>query len=277
MNTSTGRQQYSPKRYMENMSTLQPQIVVALADDVSHCGKKRLRNSVETTTEWLDVCIAAKPAGSYLCAVVVGGQDERCRRQAVTSLMERSENIDCVLLSGMEYLSSCTMERQNMITFLRNEIPKELPVLVHNISIPQDVLTAIEAGVDLFTGDYPQMLTQFGYGSVFWISERDDEMHATVREESLGDGSKLALRDRKFARDATPILKSCTCFTCRNHSRAYLNHLLTVHEMTASVLLYLHNLHHYLRFFAEIRKQMEAGTYATYKTLFDLHNNATSS
>ncbi|VAI37964.1 unnamed protein product [Triticum turgidum subsp. durum] len=57
------------------------------------------------------------------------------------------------------------------------------------------------------------------------------------------------------------VASGCTCFTCQNHTRAYLNHLINVHEMLAQILLEIHNTHHYLRFFRSIREAIKAGEF----------------
>ena len=56
----------------------------------------------------------------------------------------------------------------------------------------------------------------------------------------------------------------CDCFTCTNHSRAYIHHLLQCHEMTAAVLLDIHNIHHYCNFFGAVRGAVRAGTFAEF-------------
>ena len=58
------------------------------------------------------------------------------------------------------------------------------------------------------------------------------------------------------ARDRAPFAPGCECFSCANHSRAYAHHLLQCHEMTAQVLIDVHNLHHYHAWFEAARRAM---------------------
>eukprot|EP00127_Corallochytrium_limacisporum_P002481 Clim_evm38s128 gene=Clim_evmTU38s128 len=53
----------------------------------------------------------------------------------------------------------------------------------------------------------------------------------------------LCLWDTRFVDDTAATVPSCTCYCCRNHSRAYLHHLLITHEMLAKTLLNIHNHH----------------------------------
>ena len=75
-----------------------------------------------------------------------------------------------------------------------------------------------------------------------------------------GDGTKFNVRDRAFSRDPRPLVPGCTCYTCRNHNRAYVHHLLNVHEMLGPTLLQVHNTHHYLRLFARVRDAVAEDT-----------------
>lgn len=45
-----------------------------------------------------------------------------------------------------------------------------------------------------------------------------------------------------FRKDASPLVKSCSCYTCQNHTKAYINHLLNVHEMLAQILLEMYKI-----------------------------------
>ena len=79
---------------------------------------------------------------------------------------------------------------------------------------------------------------------------------------------KIQLRDRRWKRDRRPLLPGCGCDTCRCYSRAYVTHLLNCNEMLASTLLYAHNLHHYLLFFEQMRKHIDAGQFASFANHF---------
>ena len=67
------------------------------------------------------------------------------------------------------------------------------------------------------------------------------------------DDLKVNMWDVGFRKDTGPLVPGCSCFACRNHTRAYVHHLLNVHEMTAQILLELHNLHQMLQWFRDIR------------------------
>lgn len=82
------------------------------------------------------------------------------------------------------------------------------------------------------------------------------------------DYTKINLRATLYSKDTSAVLEGCTCYTCKNHTKAYINHLLNVHEMLAQTLLELHNTHHYLRFFRLIRESIKAGNFEQFREKF---------
>jgi queuine tRNA-ribosyltransferase len=64
-----------------------------------------------------------------------------------------------------------------------------------------------------------------------------------------------------FARDERPIDASCTCYTCRTFTRAYLRHLIAARELLAGTLLSIHNLHALVQLVKDIREMIVAGTF----------------
>ncbi|KAI5730575.1 hypothetical protein M8J76_015295 [Diaphorina citri] len=68
---------------------------------------------------------------------------------------------------------------------------------------------------------------------------------------------EMWLQHPRYVADFTPILADCECLTCQHHTRAYIHHLLNTKEMLAPVLLSIHNLHHYFKFFETIRESIK--------------------
>jgi queuine tRNA-ribosyltransferase len=104
---------------------------------------------------------------------------------------------------------------------------------------PEDLLDAVERGVDLFDCVVP---TRNGrHGMVF------------TRE------GRLNLRNGGFRDDASPLDAGCACPACRRYSRAYLRHLLTSGEALGPRMLSLHNLAFYMDLLADVRAALTEG------------------
>ena len=89
----------------------------------------------------------------------------------------------------------------------------------------------------------------------------------STHEDAAGD-TKINMLDTKYKEDMGPLIEGCACFSCRHHTRAYVHHLLLVHEMTAQILLELHNTHQMLEWFAGIQASIAKGTFQKLKQSF---------
>lgn len=106
---------------------------------------------------------------------------------------------------------------------------------------PADLLYAIAMGFDLFDCVQPTRMARHGT--------------AYTRE------GWLSLHNARYADDARPLDPRCKCGVCRTYSRAYLRHLLKLHEHSYARLLTLHNLHFYAELMARARRRIVAGKY----------------
>jgi queuine tRNA-ribosyltransferase len=75
----------------------------------------------------------------------------------------------------------------------------------------------------------------------------------------------LSLRNSQFKDDFGKPDENCDCYTCQNHSRAYLRHLFNAGELLALNLASIHNLHFYIRLVKNAREQIIKGTFKDWK------------
>ena len=80
--------------------------------------------------------------------------------------------------------------------------------------------------------------------------------------------TELDMWDPAYTKDTGPLVKGCLCFACLNHTRAYVHHLLGVHEMTAMVLLELHNTHQVLQFMDGVRAAIRESSFEQLRKAF---------
>jgi queuine tRNA-ribosyltransferase len=111
---------------------------------------------------------------------------------------------------------------------------KQRPIHLLGIGDEKSILSGIENGVDSFDSAFPTKVAR--HGTVFVKSSSN-------RTEIA---NRINLRSSKFKNDLRPIDEECTCVTCRNHSRAYLHHLIKAKEPAAHSLLSHHNLRYTL-------------------------------
>eukprot|EP00298_Acanthocystis_sp_HF-20_P005304 c15520_g1_i1.p1 GENE.c15520_g1_i1~~c15520_g1_i1.p1 ORF type:complete len:203 (+),score=75.55 c15520_g1_i1:131-739(+) len=156
-------------------------------------------------------------------------------------------------------------ERNNILNIIIQNIPSNKIRFIPGATTPFDILDSILLGFDLFEGSYVNYLTTNGYAAVFPISENSEN----IVEKNTGNFvSKIQLFDKQYSNDLSPILNECPCFTCKSHSRAYLHHLVECREMTANILLDIHNSIHFRNFFDKIREEIKNETFHNYVKWF---------
>jgi queuine tRNA-ribosyltransferase len=125
-------------------------------------------------------------------------------------------------------------------------LPADRPRYLMGMGYVEDVLEAVSRGVDLFDCVLPTRNAR--NGTLF-----------TSR-------GRVAIKNRKYARDERPVDEACGCPTCRRFSRAYLRHLYERDEIAAAVLNTVHNLHFYLDIFRKIRHSIASDSFTSLKT-----------
>lgn len=273
--TCNGRRTVSPREYMEVAQLLRPELVVPLADEIAcSFGNNRQRAAIQSTLDWLDACLSHRSedgARAHVCGVILGGADERLRRLSAAETVRR--DVQAVLISGLDSCD-CPETRGRLIDVVVDEVTASaspsaaaVPRLVSGVGEPLHILDAVGRGIDGFVSTYPAALTKNGAALIFWLDAAEDDALERTRERDRS-GALLHLRERRFERDFRPLLAGCDCFTCKQYTRAYVHHLLNVREILGDVLLYLHNLHQYYRFFRIIRREIKAGTFARFAQTF---------
>ena len=129
-------------------------------------------------------------------------------------------------------------EPQEMIheitEFTGKLLPEDKPRYLMGVGTPEDMLDAIAEGMDMFDCVVPTRNGRNGQ-SFTWEGE-------------------LQLRNAAFKEDFNPIDKKCDCYTCRNHSRAYIRHLFNANELLGLRLVSLHNMNFYVKLIASCRQ-----------------------
>ena len=79
---------------------------------------------------------------------------------------------------------------------------------------------------------------------------------------------RVNIKNAKYERDFAPLDPNCSCYTCRNYSRAYLRHLFKSNELLSAMLMSNHNLHFLVNTMTNIRKAIDEDRFSEYKKEF---------
>ena len=127
-------------------------------------------------------------------------------------------------------------------------LPVDRPRYLMGTGTPEDLVECVARGIDMFDCVMP---TRNARNGQLFTSE-----------------GRINIRNARYAEDDRPLDQTCSCYTCRHHSRAYLRHLYLAGEMTAGALNTLHNLTFYLDTMRRIRDAIAFRTFDTFRQGF---------
>ncbi|XP_031262974.1 queuine tRNA-ribosyltransferase accessory subunit 2-like [Pistacia vera] len=264
--TPCGRSLIKPVEYIEMISSMRPNLWTTLADEVpAWVSDKRNKTSVDRTVKWLDECIAKSPAGGAVFGSIVGGSNIEERQRCAQEVAVR--NVSGYWIGGFG-LGESMDERPPLLNTVTDKLPEGRPRLISGLGLPEEILQGVAAGVDLFDSVYIYHLTLGGFALIFPLNIMEKNLYDFQSTDQGSDGTKINLKATLYRKDTTPIVEGCSCYTCKNHTKAYINHLLNVHEMLAQILLEIHNTHHYLGFFRSIREAIKEGKFEQFQKTF---------
>jgi queuine tRNA-ribosyltransferase len=136
-------------------------------------------------------------------------------------------------------------ERNRVTNICTGLLPSMKPRYLMGVGLPEDILDAIELGIDMFDCVIPTRNAR--NGTVF---------------TSKG---KVIIKSAKCKSEKIPIDDTCNCYTCKNFSRAYIRHLFNSNEILGLRLATLHNVHFYMWLVIEARKQIMDDSFVTWK------------
>lgn len=260
--TPSGRRLIKPGEYMEMISSMKPNLWTTLADEVPvWVSEKRNKASVDRTVRWLDDCIRLSVTGGAVFGSIVGGSSVEERHRCAQEVAKR--NVSGYWIGGFG-LGESMDERTALLDAVVDNLPVEKPRQICGLGLPEEVLQGIAAGIDLFDSTYIYHLTLGGFALTFPL-----DVLSTSQSSDIGsDCTKINLKATIYRKDKSPIIDSCNCYTCQNHTKAYINHLLNVHEMLANILLEIHNTHHYLLLFRSIREAIKEDRFEEFRQKF---------
>ena len=111
---------------------------------------------------------------------------------------------------------------REVVAFTASKLPPNTPRYLMGVWTPEDIRHAIQEGFDMFDCVLPTRLGRHGE----WFSANGN----------------IKVTNAKYSKDFTPLTDDCRCYTCKNFTKAYLNHLLKEKEMLGGILLSLHNI-----------------------------------
>jgi queuine tRNA-ribosyltransferase len=177
--------------------------------------------------------------------IVQGGIYPDLRRESINGLLDL--DFDGFAIGGLA-VGETQAVRNEITRFCTDLLPQNKPRYLMGVGMPEDILDAIDRGVDMFDCVIPTRNAR--NGTVF-----------TSR-------GKLVIRNSKYKQDFKPLDETCDCYACSNFSRAYIRHLFNVNEVLGLRLATVHNIHFYMKIVKEARKSIVDKNYLEWKNSF---------
>ncbi len=237
----------TPELAIEVQEALGADIAVSLDECVPHgADRQRVERSVSRTIQWAKRCVSAKRNDDQaLFGVIQGGTYRDLRLRCVEHIA--AMDFDGYAIGGV----SVGEPKQNVYEvseYTARALPEDKPRHLMGVGPPEDIFEAVERGIDMFDCVMPTRNARNGSLLTRW--------------------GRANIENKQYERDFRPVDEECRCYTCRNHSRAYLRHLYKSGEILALRLNTLHNLSFMLELCEKIRGSIVRGTFSAYKKEF---------
>ena len=180
-----------------------------------------------------------------LFGIVQGGMYEHLRDESIAGLTDIG--FHGYAIGGLS-VGEPKDEMLRVLDHVAPRLPTDKPRYLMGVGTPEDLVAGVAAGIDMFDCVMPTRNARNG--------------HLFTR---FGD---LRLRNARYKNDLRPVDETCTCYTCRHFTRAYLHHLDRANELLGSRLNSIHNLHYYLQLMQEMRDAIDAGGFGEFVNRF---------
>jgi queuine tRNA-ribosyltransferase len=233
------RHRLTPERAVEIQDLLDATVTMVLDECTPYpIAPAAAAASMRRSMRWAERCKAAFRArpGYGLFGIVQGSVDAALRLESAARLVEIG--FDGYAIGGLAVGEGRAL-MLDTVALTAPALPADRPRYLMGVGKPADLVGAVARGIDLFDCVLP---TRSGRTAQAWTAD-----------------GPLNLRNQRHADDPAPLEPGCACPACRDHSRAYLHHLIKAGEILGAMLLTWHNLHHYQALMAELRGAIERG------------------
>ena len=242
-----------PEESMQIQSNLGSTIAMAFDECIGLPAERPyVEASVARTTRWLERCKkemhrlnqledTVNPK-QMLFGINQGATFEDIRIEHAKRISEME--LDGYAIGGLA-VGESHAEMYRILDEVVPYLPEEKPTYLMGVGTPENILEAVERGVDFFDCVLPAR----------------NGRHAHVYTNK----GKLNLLNAKYEKDDSPIDDTCGCPACRRYSRAYIRHLFKAKEMLAMRLCVMHNLYFFNSMMEEIRQAIEEDRFHAYK------------
>lgn len=238
----------SPEKSMEIQNDLGSDIMMAFDECAPYpASYDYVKNSMERTLRWLKRCkdYHKNTDKQALFGIIQGGMFKDLRRESALATIDM--DLPGYAIGGL----SVGEPKEIMVEYLNYTaqfMPENKPRYLMGVGTPDYLFEAVEAGIDVADCVLPTRIARNG--------------------TAMTSKGKLVIKNAKYAKDFSPLDDECDCYACKNHTRAYIRHLINVDEILGARLLSIHNLRFLLKTMENIRQAIREDRFLEYKKEF---------
>ena len=204
------------------------------------------KQAMERTVRWAERCVRAHArADQVLFGIVQGSTFSDLRRASAEATA--GLGLPGIAVGGLSVGEGLEVMAE-VLSFTVPYLPVDKPRYLMGVGLPEDLLAAVEAGMDLCDCVIP---TKYARSGVLFTRV-----------------GRLRVSNAQYRKDRFPPDTNCACYTCTHYSRAYLHHLFQTGEILGASLASIHNLHFYLNLMEDIRRAISEERFPSFKTEF---------
>jgi queuine tRNA-ribosyltransferase len=207
-------------------------------------------NSVKLTSDWAvlnkEALENTRPLYGHkqsLFGIIQGSVYKDLREKSAEDLLKI--DFDGYAIGGLA-VGEPTDVMYDLVDFTTEFMPKDRPRYLMGVGRPENILEAVERGIDMFDCVMPTR------------NARNSNLFTSA--------GVLSMRNARYKNDFTSIDDNCDCYTCLNYTKAYLRHLFIAGEILALELSSIHNLHFYLNLVKDARHHIKSGDFSKWKS-----------
>ena len=229
---------FTPEKAMDIQHNLGSDIIMAF-DQCSEYGysHQEAQRAMERTSKWLERCYKVHDNPKQaLFPIVQGNMYKDLREESLNRCLPFVKH--GIAIGGLSVGEPKPLMYE-MLDFLKDKLPTDVPRYLMGVGSPDCLIEGTLRGVDMFDCVLATRVARNG--------------------TALTSRGKVVVRNGKYREDFTPLDENCNCYCCKNYTKAYLRHLVNVGEMTAGMLLSLHNIAYLHQLMRGLRESILGG------------------
>ena len=237
---------FTPEKSIQIQEALGADIIMAFDECADPHDREYNIAAMQRTHRWLERCVRGKTrTDQALFGIVQGGVFADLRRRSAEFVV--GQDLPGYAIGGLS-VGESKPEMHEMLEAVCPILPAKKPRYLMGVGSPEDLIHGIWRGIDIFDCVLPTRLA------------RHHAAFTPVGRVNLANTANASAQD--------PIDPTCSCYACRNFSRAYLRHLILAKEMLAATLVSIHNLNFLLDLTRQARQAILETRYDDFAATF---------